>query len=448
MSGSLFQIGFTSAELAGRRARVLEAIGADAVAVVQGAPPPHGFQTFRQSNQFSYLCGVDIPMCYLLVDGRDGRTTLFLPDPSTHAGSEGESLAEAEPDVIANVTGLDAVAQVDTLGDALKDARIIYTPHQPAERAMGSRDELTRANRNTANDPWDGRPTREGRFIGLIRARCPRADVRDLSPILDRMRSVKSPAEVALCREAGRLSGLAVMEAMRSTGPGVVEYQLGAVAEYVFILNGARGGGYRPIIASGANIWFSHYFRNDAPLRDGDLVLMDYAPDYRGYTSDIGRMFPVSGTYSPLQRELYGFVVAYHKAVLERIRPGRTADEVHAGAAEAMADVVEGTSWSKPVYEDAARRMLDFRGHLSHPVGMAVHDAGGYRDRPLEPGVVLTVDPQMWVPEEKLYVRVEDTVAVTEEGIENFTGFVPLELDDVEALLREDGMIQAYPPEG
>jgi Xaa-Pro aminopeptidase len=448
MSGSLFQTDFTPAELAGRRTAVLEGIGADAVAVVQGAPPPHGFQTFRQSNQFYYLCGVEMPMCCLLLDGRDGRTTLFLPDPSTQAGSEGESLAEAEPDVLAEVTGVDVVARVDSLADALKDARILYAPYRPAERAMGSRDELTRANRNMANDPWDGRATREGRFIGLLRARCPRADVRDLSHILDRLRSVKSAAEVALCREAGRLSGLAVMEAMRSTRPGVIEYQLGAVAEYIFILNGARGGGYRPIIASGANIWFSHYFRNDAPLQDGDLVLMDYAPDYRGYTSDIGRMFPVNGTYSPLQRELYGFVVAYHKAVLERIGPGLTADEVHAGAAEAMADVVAGAPWSKPVYEAAARRMLEFKGHLSHPVGMAVHDVGGYRDRPLESGVVLTVDPQMWVPEEKLYVRVEDTVVVTEEGIESFTGFVPLDLDDVEALMRQDGMIQAYPPEG
>jgi len=313
---------------------------------------------------------------------------------------------------------------------------------------MGSRDELTRANRNMALDPWDGRPTRESHFIGLLRARCPRADVRDLSPILDRMRSVKSPAEIALCRKAGRLSGLAVMEAMRSTRPGVIEYQLGAIAEYIYTLNGAKGGGYRAIIASGANIWYSHYFRNDCPMQNGDLILMDYAPDCGCYTSDIGRMFPVNGVYSPVQRELYGYVVAYHKAVLERIRPGLTVEQVHAGAAEAMAPIVESTPWSKPIHGAAARRMLDFKGHLSHPVGMAVHDSGGYRDRLLEPGMVITVDPQMWAPEEKVYVRVEDTVVVTDDGIENFTGFVPLELDDVEAVMREDGMIQAYLPEG
>ena len=148
-------------------------------------------------------------------------------------------------------------------------------------------------------------------------------------------------------------------------------------------------------------------------------------------------MWPVNGTYAPWQRELYGFMVEYHKVLLERIRPGVTAEEIHQDAAAEMAKVVDGTAFSKDVYESAARRALEFKGHLSHPVGMAVHDVGGYRSSPLQPGVVFTVDPQMRVPEERLYIRVEDTVVVTEEGIENLTGLAPLELDDVEALMRD-----------
>ena len=220
-----------------------------------------------------------------------------------------------------------------------------------------------------------------------------------------------------------------------------MEYQLAAVADYIFLVNGAKGGGYNPIVASGPNIWYGHYSRNDRRLQDGDLVLMDYAPDYKGYTSDIGRMFPANGRYSRWQRELYGFVVEYHKALLKRIRAGVTAEEVLEGAAEEMRRLVEKVSFSKPAYEKAAREMLAFKGHLSHSVGMEVHDPGNYRSEPLRPGLVFSVDPQMWVPEERLYIRVEDTVLMTEGGVEVLTGSAPLELEDVERTMREEGLL-------
>ncbi|MCL6429470.1 MAG: M24 family metallopeptidase [Anaerolineae bacterium] len=206
----------------------------------------------------------------------------------------------------------------------------------------------------------------------------------------------------------------------------------------MYLVNGAKGEGYRPIIASGENIWHTHYFRNDGVLKDGDLVLMDVAPECHYYTSDIGRMWPVSGVYAPRQRELYGFMVEYHEALLARLRPGVMPDQVMDEAAAAMRGVWERWPFSKEVYREAARRTLEFRGHLSHPVGMAVHDDGDYRQRPLLPGTVFTVDPQMWVPEEKLYIRVEDCVAITEEGVEVLTTGAPLELADVEALMADE----------
>jgi Xaa-Pro aminopeptidase len=234
---------------------------------------------------------------------------------------------------------------------------------------------------------------------------------------------------------------------MRVTQPGVIEYQLGALAEYIYLVNGARGQGYRPIIAGGANIWFSHYFRNDCVMKDGDLVLMDVAPECGCYTSDIGRMWPINGIYAPWQRELYGFMVEYHKVLLSKIRPDVTADQVMDEAAAKMKPVFDGWHFSKRTYREAAGRTLEFRGHLSHPVGMAVHDDGGYRARPLVPGVVFSIDPQMWIPEEKLYIRVEDTGVVTRHGFENFTGEAPLELDDVEAHMRNEERPLPFLPE-
>ncbi|MFW6164246.1 MAG: M24 family metallopeptidase, partial [Planctomycetota bacterium] len=314
----------------------------------------------------------------------------------------------------------------------------LYTPLKPPEGWMATRGTATQANRLVAADPWDGRPSRQHHFLSLLRMRCPRAEIRDLSPILDGLRALKSPREVDLLRRAGRLTAIAVTEAMRATAPGMVEYQLGAIAEYVYRLHGARGEGYRPIIASGPNAWHGHYWRNNRVMADGDLVLMDVAPDLGYYTSDIGRMWPVNGTYSPRQRQLYGFMVAYHKALLALLGPGKTAEGILETAAAEMAKVVDATAWSKPVYEQAARNALEFKGHLSHPVGMAVHDDGRYRDAPLRPGVVLSVDPQLRVPEEKLYIRCEDTVAITDDGIENLTAAAPLDLDAVEATMAED----------
>src|SRR5215510_8115933 len=157
---------------------------------------------------------------------------------------------------------------------------------------------------------WDGGVSRQRRFVELLRVRNPRMEVRDLNPILDELRSIKSPREIAMIRRASQIAGLGLMEAMRSTEPGVTEFQLEAAARYVFLLNGARLEAYRSITASGTeNINNMHYYRNTSTLKDGDLVLMDYAPDYRNYVSDIGRVWPVNGKYTAQQRELLQFVL-------------------------------------------------------------------------------------------------------------------------------------------
>ncbi len=174
---------------------------------------------------------------------------------------------------------------------------------------------------------------------------------------------------------------------------------------------------------------------------------MDYAPDYRYYTSDVARMWPVNGTFEEGQRELYGFIVNYSKALMARIRPGVTADQIMDEAAEAMKPVLDSMSFSTPAYEKACREALAFRGHLSHPVGLAVHDVGNYRTQPLVPRIVFSVDPMLWVHEERLYVRMEDVVVVTEDGVENFTDFMPDEMEEIEALMKEEGLVQKIPAE-
>ena len=451
---SLYQTDFPAAEFQERRSRVFDRIGINAMAVIQGAPVPEGFGVFRQSNEFYYFCGIETPHAYLLLDGRSRRTTLFLPHRDAAREENGAKVLAAEHATeVMRLAGVDAVFGVEALATQLAAAGIrvpppaLYTTFSPAEGVMGSRDETLRHFGELASDPWDGRVSRQAQFVSLLRSRFPAFELRDLSPALDEMRLVKSPREIALIRQASRIAALGVMEAIRSTRPGGFEYQLDAAARYVFLVNGARHEGYPSITASGRNAWMGHYSLNNARLDEGDLVLMDYAPDYHYYTSDATRMWPVSGKYSKDQRDLYGFILAYRNALLGRIRPAVTADQILDEAGKEMQGVLESIPFSKDIYRNGARKALSFRGHLSHPVGMTVHDVGNYRKAPLAPGTVFSIDPMLWVPEEKLYVRMEDTVVVTSTGVENLTALLPARLDEIEGLMKDRGVVQFRPPQ-
>ena len=436
----LFQTDFPPSSLSERRARVYDAIGAGAHALLQGASPLLAFEEFRQSNDFYYLCGIEVPQAYLLLDSERRRSTLFIPRRGNAATDHGSHFVAEDSATICRMAGVDEVLGLEGLTTALGRVKTLYIPQQPSLVSMETRDSHAKVNRLTASDEWDAEPPRHARLLAKLRGRFPGMELRNLDPVIDRMRSVKDTREIDLLRIAGRLSALSVVEAMKMTRPGLNECDLHALARYVFRRHGARGEGYRAIVPNGENIWYNHYMANRNVLLDGNLVLMDAAPDYRYYTSDIGRMFPVNGRYNAWQRELYGFVIEYHKVLLAHLRPGVTADLVLKESAMVMGKWLEAHRLSAGAYRRAAQEMLTRPGLLSHAVGMAVHDSCSYKDRPLEPGMVFAVDPEYWVPEDRLYIRVEDTVVITDNGIENLTAAAPLELEDVERTMTEPSL--------
>lgn len=449
-----YQTDFTREEFAARRAQVYAAIGPQALAIVQGASGVPGFSVFRQSNEFYYLSGIESPHAYLLLNGRSRATTLYLPHRDVgRERSEGKLLSVEDSTLIRELTGIERVRALEHLssdlvgGDLLRPpAMTVFTPLAPMEVGSDSRDELLAGQARVAADPWDGRPSREAHFVRRLAERFPQFQVRDLSPTLDAMRTIKSPAELAVIRRATQIAGLGIIAAMRSTAPGVGEHQLDAAAKYEFFVNGARGEGYASIIGGGANAWLGHYFRKADTLRDGDLVLMDYAPDYRYYTSDVTRIWPVNGRFTPAQAALYEYIVAYRDALFRHIRPGVTADDVLDRAAADMTQWLEGKTFASPAHLRAVQEGLRFRGHFQHPVGMAVHDVGRVRGVPLRPGMVFTIDPMIWIPEERLYIRIEDMAVVTETGVENLSAFVPTSIADVERAIAAPGLVQQFPP--
>ena len=445
-----YQTDFSKEEFVARRAKLFEKIGKDAIAVIQGAKGTGDFNVFRQSNEFYYLTGIESPHAYLVLDGRNQRTSIYLPHRDTgRESNEGKLLSAEDGDLIKELTGIDQVRAIEQLSQDLvgkgllrPPPPLLYTPLSPAETGTDSRDELLAEQARVSSNPWDGGPSREARFRELLKLRTPQFEVRDLSPILDGLRNIKSAQEIAVIRRATEIAGLAIIEAMRSTEPEVYEYQLDAAAKYIFYMHGSRGDGYASIIGGGTNAYLGHYFRKTDKLKDGDLVLLDYAPDYRYYTSDVTRMWPVNGKYSVGQRALTEYILAYRDALFKYIRPGVTSDFVLDSAAKDMERYLVGKTFENAAHLKAVTEGLKFRGHFQHPVGMAVHDVGQVRGVKLEAGMVFTIDPMIWIREEKLYVRMEDVVVVTPDGAENLSAFVPSTVADIERIMTEKGVIQ------
>jgi Xaa-Pro aminopeptidase len=459
----LFATDFPPEEFASRRAGVYDAIGKDAVAILQGAPTAAGYTRFRQSNDFYYLSGIEVANAYLLLDGASRKATLYLPHRNEgRERGEGKVLSAEDAEEVMKLSGVDAVSGTDLLAEHL--ARILqrrtqpsplaaYTPLFPAEGFAESRDLALRRVADLASDPFDGSASRAGNLARLLKERFPNLTIADLSPALDTLRLTKSPREIAMIRRATRLSGLALIEGMRSTKPGQYERELDGLAKFIYYRNGAQGDAYYSLIASGRNAWYPHYNAGKRKMEDGDFLLMDYAPDYGYYMSDVTRMWPVNGKFSQWQRELYDFYLACYRAILKAIRPGALPSAIMQEAARQMDRALAAAKFSKDIYRKAAETFVkDYRtgagrpdAALGHWVGMATHDDGPHAGA-LKPGMVFTIEPALRVPDEKIYVRLEDVIVIGEKSAEILSDFVPSDPEAIEKLMKEEGLLKRYPP--
>lgn len=449
------QQGFTDAfpkeEFAERRAKVMAQIG-DGVAILQGTTERRGESALRQSNQFFYLTGVTEPRAFVVLDGRTKKTTLYLT-PATPRRQRAIGPYLGVDEASRATTGVDAIEPRETFTAAVSaiatERRVIFLPLRPEVLGSESSSDVVGFMRATKEDPWDGHVGRDETFIARVKAAAPGSEVRDLDPILDTMRAVKSPREITLIREATRLTGLAIMEAMRDAEPGMFEYELEAAAQYVYKRGGAYGESYFPLIANGKNMPYSHYHKNRDRLRAGDLVQFDWAPDIGNYTSDVTRIFPADGTFTPRQREFYTAYLRLYQALLTSIRVHATAREVMDAAVVKMDRFMAEFTFADPKIRATAAAFVDrFRADpkatnpargLGHSVGMEVHDVRN-PTATLEPGYVFTIEPQMTMEGGELSARLEDMILITETGYENLSAFVPIEIEDIEKLMKQPGL--------
>ncbi|MGB9182259.1 MAG: Xaa-Pro aminopeptidase [Pyrinomonadaceae bacterium] len=273
----------------------------------------------------------------------------------------------------------------------------------------------------------------------------------DTGAILHEMRLIKSEDEIALMQRAADIAAEAHIEAMKTARAGMQEYEIEAHLEYIFRRQGANGPSYNSIVGSGANATILHYVENSATLRDGDLLLIDAGAEYKGYASDITRTFPINGRFTRAQREIYDLVLETQMSCVEMARPGVAMDELKNHSIEMLTDgmvklgLLQGDT--KKLIEEEKYKQFYMHG-LGHFLGIDVHDVGRYyidgESRRLEPGMVTTVEPGLYVaadtkdiPEKYLGigVRIEDDVLITEGGNRVLSKKAPKQVEEIEELM-------------
>jgi len=431
----------TNADIfADRRRRFLNAIGAGAIAIMPSAPVAvrSGDVEFiyRQDNDFYYLTGFAEPESVaLFVPDAQEPFTLFVRArdkeretwTGRRAGIEG-AVADYGANRAFTIEELDGV-----LRRHLDKVDRVYYPLGGNERMNACILELLRA-------------------AQAMRPRLGTGPQALLDPreLIHEERLHKRPEELTAMRDAIAISAEAHKAAMRTARGGMMEWQVEATVDYTFRSRGAAGPSYPSIIASGPNAATLHYINNDREMRTGELLLIDAGCEYGFYASDVTRTFPIGARFTPLQRDLYEIVLAAQLKGIEAITPGIKFDDPHDAAVRILVEGMCRVGLVKGPVEDAIRAGAWRRYYMhrtSHWLGMDVHDVGLYRvsgeSRTLEPGMVLTVEPGIYIapddadaPEEfrGIGIRIEDDILVTSDGHEVMTAAVPKTVADVEAL--------------
>jgi len=414
-------------EFTGRRAALMERLKDGAVILFGDAAAPAGSH-FRQDNDFYYFTGNEDLGAILVLVPASRAAYLFLPPQTAREKMmDGANLLE-DPERKTKA-GFTDVFPSSYLDEFL--ARSLARFSGRLHLRLSPRDSLDEARSETGL--FDGRRARSHYNdqlsadlyrIEKLRQRYPQMDLRDVTPVVDEMRAIKTAGEIEALRRNGRLSAEAVRQAMLAGRSGVYEYEIEAAAMSVVLKGGARGAAYAPIVGSGPNSCILHYDENSRRVGTGDVVLMDFGADLDHLAMDITRTWPASGRFTDEQRETYRTVLEVQKACIEAYKPGATPKDVRDHVAAAMK--AKGID----------RRGLE--GGFGHGVGLSVHDVplGGV----LKEGMVFAIEPGLYDETKGFGVRIEDTVLITKTGCEVLTAGVPKEIDEIEKLLARRGL--------
>lgn len=472
----------TAAAYQSRRAKLIQETG-DAIVVLPGRVLGGTDDNSKQDPDFWYLTGVESPFAILVLaprqNGEGARSILFLPGPYQFAAGQFPLLEEGFRRAMWNrprgrlapgaaamkAAGVDETYPIDEFVPRLRELasgrRVVYLPFgEPPGYAPPGMKAASGA---------------EAQFAVALAEVLPNVERRDVTPLIHRLRLVKDRFEIAALRQAARISGLGMLEGLRALRPGMNDRELAGLMEYVWKREGSPRTAFAPIVSSGENslTFFSllreNYNAVDRVMKSGDLVFVDYgAAEYQMYAADLCRTWPVSGQFTQEQRKYYDIVLEAQEAAIAAIKPGVMMLDVIKVAAqvfrryglepnEDVARMGEDRVWGimpSPThylarnggivrYSPLGMGVRD----LGHHIGLEVQDSRDY-SMPLQPGMVVTIEPKIYIPEKNIAIMIEDMILVTESGHENLSASVPKRAVDVERVMAEGKRLNAWRPGG
>lgn len=394
-------------ECAARRKKALRLLGKSIGLLFAGDHDPHSVEPFRPHPHFAYLTGVtDEPGAVLLLDPgspvEKRRAMLFLRPLNPEIEKwDGYRLEISQ--ALRKRTGFDAIFRLDhlprILTAAARRSRHLTCLHPLA--------------------PYDVPISPDLEVFRKLAERVPGMVIEENADLIPAMRAAKSRAEVAMIQKAIDITALGFEQVMQLMRPGMNEFQVQETLEHTYRMNGSRAVSFPAIVGSGINSTVLHYRANDQQIEEGDLVCVDSGAVYCGYAADITRTLPTTGTFTDRQREVYEIVLRAQEEAIKACRPGATLAEI---------DRIARAIITKAGYGDY------FPHSIGHHLGLETHDAAP-QDAPLAPGAVVTIEPGVYIPQEKIGVRIEDDILVTQQGPRNLSKKVPKSVKEIEAIM-------------
>ncbi len=404
-----------TAEITTPRRENLTARLAEKEAIILFAAGEANLEKFKQDNNFLYTTGLQIPEAiYFVYNGSPVPTEyLFIQrnDPEKEVW-DGRKMSAAEAK---ELSGIEHVAYLDEFTSVLS----MYCPV------------ISKIWANIGSQSMDRPLTMQLYRLSPIRERFPNIVIESVTSLITPLRKIKSEWELMQLQRAIDITGKAIIDVLEGATSSMMEYELEAMMFYRMQRMGVKQWGFSPIVGSGLNAATLHYKTNECRIESGEVVLMDVGASYMNYSADITRCFPISGSFSDRQKQIYGIVLDVQKQVIEMIKPGVELGDLNRSARDLLAKGMLEIGLIDDV-EDVTKYYMH---SVSHFLGMDTHDVGG-RSAILEAGNVITVEPGIYIPEEKLGIRIEDDVLVTPTGYCVLSQNIPKEIEELEEIRK------------
>ncbi|PKN72016.1 MAG: Xaa-Pro aminopeptidase [Candidatus Cloacimonetes bacterium HGW-Cloacimonetes-3] len=404
-----------TAEITVPRREKLAAALADKEAIILFAAGEANLEKFKQDNNFLYVTGLQIPEAIYVMynNGPIPAEYLFIQrnDPAKEVWDGRKMSAEEAKEL----SGIDHVVYLDEFSAVIS----MFCPA------------ISKIWANIGSQSMDRPLTMQLYRLSPIRERFPNIVIESITSLITPLRKIKSEWELMQLQRAIDITGKAVIDVMEGSISSMMEYELEAMMFYRMQRMGVKQWGFSPIVGSGINAATLHYKANECRIESGEVVLMDVGASYMNYSADITRCFPISGSFSERQKQIYSIVLDVQKQVIEMIKPGVELGDLNRSARDLLANGMLEIGLIDDV-EDVNKYYMH---SVSHFLGMDTHDVGG-RSAILEAGNVITVEPGIYIPEEKLGIRIEDDVLVTSTGYCVLSQNIPKEIEELEEIRK------------